>query len=414
MLRRNIPHLSTSTKIRSCQRSADVPTIQVLPADRQCLVYQIKPGTTIAGSVDSDSAQIKLSGFHILDEHCIITNEEGIVSLEAMPDARTFVNGKRVPPNSPVRLLNGYRVILGDFHVFRFNDPASARAQRRRSQANAGTTETENFPEAHSDTPLPGDDFMDWSAARREVADIEKLGDQDLDRLFDDIVSEPHKTPYVSLITIQVKVRSQRQRPESRGDLATELGSRFLTASNTEEHLDSLPDPWGGPLGTTLTTDSLGTPMAREVSDDAVVNVEPEADVENLAAASSSNVRNKEETSLEQDLMFRQLQSLAQELRRTRNEAAAARVLERDVPEVASWTIKELKLVREAIKRWKRLRWFALAEELLKGCRDLKEANIIASVQRLIYTDVQERNGFRRDLQSHNRGQRPHRIPLHP
>lgn len=33
------------------------------------------------------------------------------------------------------------------------------------------------------------DEFMDWSAARREVADIEKLGDQDLDKLYDDIVS---------------------------------------------------------------------------------------------------------------------------------------------------------------------------------------------------------------------------------
>jgi kinesin family protein 1 len=31
---------------------------------------------------------------------------------------------------------------------------------------------------------------MDWTAARREVADIEKLGDQDLDKLYDDIVSQ--------------------------------------------------------------------------------------------------------------------------------------------------------------------------------------------------------------------------------
>ena len=29
---------------------------------------------------------------------------------------------------------------------------------------------------------------MDWSDARREAADIAKLGDQDLDKLFDDIV----------------------------------------------------------------------------------------------------------------------------------------------------------------------------------------------------------------------------------
>lgn len=36
---------------------------------------------------------------------------------------------------------------------------------------------------------MPGSDLMDWTAARREAADFNKLGDQDLDKLFDDIVS---------------------------------------------------------------------------------------------------------------------------------------------------------------------------------------------------------------------------------
>lgn len=33
-------------------------------------------------------------------------------------------------------------------------------------------------------------ELMDWTAARREVAEIESLADEDLDRLFDDIVSK--------------------------------------------------------------------------------------------------------------------------------------------------------------------------------------------------------------------------------
>jgi hypothetical protein len=54
------------------------------------------------------------------------------------------------------------------------------------------------------------DENMDWSAARREVADIEKLGDQDLDKLFDDIVS------FRALIEVhELTARSKSERSES-------------------------------------------------------------------------------------------------------------------------------------------------------------------------------------------------------
>lgn len=160
----------------------------------ECLIYQLKPGTTMVGSEDAKSAHIKLSGEKILSSHCIFTNEDGIVSVESMPDARTFVNGKPVPPKSSVKLLNGFRVILGDFHVFRFNDPAAVRAHRQKMRASTsfndiGAMSLEGSPGFRPDSPGRVEEMMDWSAARREVADIEKLGDQDLDKLFDDIVS---------------------------------------------------------------------------------------------------------------------------------------------------------------------------------------------------------------------------------
>lgn len=136
--------------------------------------------------MDETTAHIKLSGTNILPEHCTFTNEDGAVTVEAMPDARTFVNGKRVPSKTPIKLLNGFRVILGDFHVFRFNDPASVRAHREKLRNDAGTMN--GSPGFRPDSPARGDEMMDWTAARREVADIEKLGDQDLDKLFDDIV----------------------------------------------------------------------------------------------------------------------------------------------------------------------------------------------------------------------------------
>lgn len=97
------------------------------------------------------------------------------------------MNGKRVPPSSPVKLLNGFRVILGDFHVFRYNDPEAVRLERQKLNGS---------PDARPESPSRlNDEFMDWSAARREVADIEKLGDQDLDKLYDDIVSPIYCVP---------------------------------------------------------------------------------------------------------------------------------------------------------------------------------------------------------------------------
>jgi kinesin family protein 1 len=146
-------------------------------------VYQLKPGTTTAGGVDDITAHIKLSGTNMLPQHCVFTNGDGVVTIEAMPDARTFVNGKRAPPKTQIKLLNGFRVILGDFHVFRFNDPASVRAHRERLRSDIAGS-----PGFRPDSPAKGEEMMDWTAARREVADIEKLADQDLDKLFDDIV----------------------------------------------------------------------------------------------------------------------------------------------------------------------------------------------------------------------------------
>ena len=126
-------------------------------------------------------------------------NEDGLVTVEAMPDARMFVNGKRITANSPVKLLNGFRVILGDSHVFRFNDPAAVRAHRQKLGGSASigdfTDSMNGSPRFRPDSPQRQDgEMMDWSAARREVADIEKLGDQDLERLFDDIVRRLTKT----------------------------------------------------------------------------------------------------------------------------------------------------------------------------------------------------------------------------
>ena len=56
----------------------------------ECLIYQLKPGKTEVGRLDSDKpAAIRLSGESIAEEHCYFDNNDGKVTLYAMSDAVT-------------------------------------------------------------------------------------------------------------------------------------------------------------------------------------------------------------------------------------------------------------------------------------------------------------------------------------
>lgn len=89
----------------------------------ECLLYYIKDGLTRVGSGEANVPQdIQLIGSHILGEHCIFENKEGVVILKPFPGADTYVNGRQV--FEPVTLKIGNRVILGKNHVFRFNHPS--------------------------------------------------------------------------------------------------------------------------------------------------------------------------------------------------------------------------------------------------------------------------------------------------
>ncbi|GAA5988788.1 hypothetical protein JCM11641_004851, partial [Rhodosporidiobolus odoratus] len=92
------------------------------PLMSECLIYQIKMGKTTVGNLDSDKpADIKLSGTNIHDEHCYFDcKDDGSVTLHAMEKGNTMVNGLRLHPSTPKELRSGFRIILGDFHTFRF------------------------------------------------------------------------------------------------------------------------------------------------------------------------------------------------------------------------------------------------------------------------------------------------------
>ncbi|XP_062251411.1 kinesin-like protein KIF1A isoform X4 [Platichthys flesus] len=127
------------------------------PLMSECLLYYIKDGITRVGRLDASSRQdIVLSGHFIKDEHCTFTSSAGptgeMVVLEPCEGAETYVNGKRV--TEPTVLISGNRVILGKSHVFRFNHPVHARAERERTPC--------------AETPA---EPVDWAFAQRELLD---------------------------------------------------------------------------------------------------------------------------------------------------------------------------------------------------------------------------------------------------
>ncbi|XP_028818026.1 kinesin-like protein KIF14 isoform X2 [Denticeps clupeoides] len=100
------------------------------PQLSEMLLYMIKEGQTKVGRLKSDSAHdIQLSGTLIADQHCVISNERGTVSITPMENAKTFVNGNLLSASTV--LHHGDRVILGGDHYFRFNHPREVQSGGR-------------------------------------------------------------------------------------------------------------------------------------------------------------------------------------------------------------------------------------------------------------------------------------------
>ncbi|XP_036612492.1 kinesin-like protein KIF14 [Trichosurus vulpecula] len=92
------------------------------PQLSEMLLYMIKEGKTTVGKYKPNSGHdIQLSGVLIADDHCIIENFDGTVSIIPLGDAKTYVNGKHISESTI--LHHGDRVILGGDHYFRFNHP---------------------------------------------------------------------------------------------------------------------------------------------------------------------------------------------------------------------------------------------------------------------------------------------------
>lgn len=386
------------------------------PLLAECLVYNLKPGLTTVGNVDSNSehqVNIRLNGSRILQDHCTFENtQEGIVTLIPKPDASVMVNGRRI--TEPFQLHSGYRVILGDFHIFRFNHPMEAKAERaeraEQSQSLLRQSLTANqiqnlqnhdfsspmgSPRGHDrsysraiseindsrpSSPAPfsrtGKD-SDWSFARREAApailgtdqNFTKLTDEELNALFEDVQ----------------RARAERvngRDAEDDSESSYPVREKYLSTGTIDNFS----------LDTALTMPS--TPRQGEVDDrmkEARDGMQSQFDKQKeeyqtqLKSAEAANVE-VEEIKQEKVRMEESLQTLKEDMQRQL--AVQKKQFEEKLEKMdplkrpranPRLSDEEIEQGRKVIAQWRSRRYVHMAEAVLQHAAILKEAQIMSN-----------------------------------
>ena len=366
----------------------------------ECLIYQIKPGKTVVGNATSDlHADIRLSGASILPVHCSFQcSAEGKVTLHPEPNSLTMVNGQRIPSAKPRELLSGYRIILGDFHVFRFNHPEEVRKAREVAGPSALRSPlVDDFVEregagspgaGRADSPLSTAENADWSYARREAVvarlngadvNLDQLKDSELNDLYANIIKvKQGRTGGTSV--------ASGDRPESRmsfmdslheDDDEEEIGTsspasrRPISSSTWSTNPTSIEDA-------TLTL--TGTPEL----EDRVLAVKEEYETRLSTMVDTADVQ------FEQHAMATKLQALEKQIkqqkqryeRRLRKSSPSGDHAglgdEEDLLDVRPMTPAEQVLARKAVKAWRGRRRVAMAEDGFAQAVAIKEANVVS------------------------------------
>ena len=401
--------LSTPKKMPHLVNLSDDPLLA------ECLVYNLKPGTTTVGNDDSNThSEIRLNGSKILHHHCTFENTDNIVTLIPQEGASVMVNGLRI--DKPQRLKSGYRLILGDFHIFRFNHPEEARTERAEQSLLRHSVTTEELglgtaspaptrpnhersiskpiseldgQSSRADSPMPsyrGRD-SDWSMARREAASailgsdqkISHLTDEELDMLFDDVQ----------------KARAVRRgRPESRifDDEDTDSLSSFPVRDKYMSNgtIDNFS------LDTALTMP--GTPLQEGENDDNgerlrtardemqdQLDKQKEEYQEKLRTVEDT-VTDVEELRLEKEKMETTLKAAKEEfeIQLQQQKEAFETQLQLLSPQKAvtqrfvDLNEEEAGLARAVLKLWEQRKFVRMAESILQCASFLKEAQVMS------------------------------------
>ncbi|KAG0294799.1 kinesin-like protein Klp8 [Dissophora globulifera] len=389
------------------------------PLMSECLVYQLKPGNTIVGRLDSSvPADIRLSGSNIHDVHCYFENNNSTVTLHPGKSSTTMVNGLRI--SKPKKLRSGFRVILGDYHVFRFNHPEEVRRERDSMQQQQGTplssmvssptskllaTQSngmeEDRPEDRPDSPLSSgsvqSEFVDWNYARKEAvihahmlseSNINQLKDQDLDVLFDNIAK------------IRYMRKSGRSESRAGSHLDDDLESRSSRLSYSGRWHgegafaeDGRESPTPGLESSALALKEKLRVAQEEMQLMVQQKQEYEAKIQNLSAAEAKSDELIAEKALMEDRLRQAKEELMKKLEQQR-EVYENKMKRLSLSSISSQHLEEsqlkgklllplysdyeLKILHKVLKRWREQRSLQMSEAILTNAVLIKEANIIS------------------------------------
>ncbi|KOS20129.1 Kinesin-like protein unc-104 [Escovopsis weberi] len=385
------------------------------PLLAECLVYNLKPGTTTVGNVESNAdnqVNIRLNGTRILHHHCTFENApDGTVTVIPTEGASVMINGKRI--TEPKQLHSGYRVILGDFHIFRFNHPMEARAERAegsaqstsllrqsitasqmqildRATSSPSRSHERSFSKAsdygvdgsaRSESPFSrhGKD-SDWSFARREAAgailgtdhNFASLTDEELNSLFEEVQ----------------RARAERVngREDGDGDSESAASYAFREKYMSTGTIDNFS------LDTALTMPSTpkqgdAEDRLREVREELQSQLERQKEEyqDQLKSAEAANVEfeeiKREKARMEAALV--QLKNDMQKqlhLQRRQFEAKIEKMDPLKRPKASPRLSEdELERARQTIKVWRGRHFVKMAESVLQSASILKEAQIMSN-----------------------------------
>ncbi|KAF1912374.1 kinesin [Ampelomyces quisqualis] len=381
------------------------------PLLTECLVYNLKPGTTTVGNsdIEGQTAQIRLNGSQILADHCNFENVDGRVTVIPKETASVMVNGVRI--KKPRILKSGHRIILGDFHIFRFNNPQEARAERaevstsllRHSVTPSQLASPSPAPrpghdrtfstisiansDFDSDSPRAGSPALwqrgresEFSYARREALTVlvgsdkrvEDLADEEFDALFEDLN----------------RLREIRKRPESRiwqndddMDSTSSYPVREKYASGGT--IDNIS------LDTMLTMPSTpqheGSEKMQDMREDmqerfdqqkddyqTKLKADAEAKVE-LEELRAAKIEMEKQMQAQRETYERQLKELGHETATEASEVPGS-----EAQENHERNDKQLDLTKKVFQQWRRRKHVTMAETILQNAATLKEAQVMS------------------------------------
>ncbi|PIA18525.1 kinesin-domain-containing protein [Coemansia reversa NRRL 1564] len=148
----------------------DIPHLVNLSEDplmSECLVYNLKPGTTVVG--DDDSADIRLGG-GVAQNHCVF-EYDGELIVRPIANSPVMVNGRSI--TGPKRLRSGYRIVIGAY-VFRLNHPLQAREDLLRAEQFGGISSGGSTSRSTTPSDSRPEDWQCYDRAQQQQLALEE------------------------------------------------------------------------------------------------------------------------------------------------------------------------------------------------------------------------------------------------